>query len=68
MNSEEDVEDKTEEQSEEVPKNGFFERLFASLESSNPKLADLLKNLRVQAFILFIFLLIFYLNLIIWDF
>lgn len=68
MNSEEDMENKTEEKREEAPPKGLFAGLHALIESRNPKLADWLKDLRVQAFILFIVLLIFYLNLIIWDF
>ncbi|UCG68437.1 MAG: hypothetical protein JSV09_11565 [Thermoplasmata archaeon] len=68
MTSEGDTENKTEEQKEETPQKGLISRMFALIESRNPKLALKLRDLRIQAFILFILLSIFYLNLIIWDF
>jgi hypothetical protein len=68
MNSEEEIEEQTDEDIEETPRKGVFAGLYALLENKNPKLANMLTDLRIQAFILFIILLIFYLNLIIWDF
>ncbi|MEE9151261.1 MAG: hypothetical protein V3U20_05435 [Thermoplasmata archaeon] len=69
MNSKENVENETERPADTIPKkSGFSGGALATLKSRYPKLMELLRDLRVQAFILFILLSVFYLNLIIWDF
>jgi MFS family permease len=69
MNLAADVENEHEEGVKTAPKKqGFLSHMMATLEKKYPKLMELLKDIRVQAFLLFLILLIFYLNLIIWDF
>jgi hypothetical protein len=65
----EDVEKEHEEGIKTSPKKQeLLNRIMTTLEKKYPKLMELLKDIRVQAFLLFLILLIFYLNLIIWDF
>ncbi len=47
---------------------GFLQKVMAPIDRKNPKLGKLLRDIRVQAAILFLVLLIVYVNLIIWDF
>lgn len=69
MNLAEDVENEHKDDTKTAPKKqGFLNHMMATLEKKYPKFTELLKDLRVQAFLLFLILLIFYLNLIIWDF
>ncbi|UCF08465.1 MAG: hypothetical protein JSW28_01895 [Thermoplasmata archaeon] len=69
MKNEEETENKGDESEDAAPeKPGFIGRIMASVDSRYPKLAQRLRDMRVQVLLLFIILLIFYLNLIIWDF
>ncbi|UCE73185.1 MAG: hypothetical protein JSV56_09105 [Methanomassiliicoccales archaeon] len=68
MMSSEDMEDKGEEKDISKEKLGFFSGIWGAVEGKFPQLAKKLKDIRVQAFLLFLILLIFYLNLITWDF
>jgi MFS family permease len=63
----EDKESIPNESIQEEPKT-LFDRILAPIEKKNPKLGRLFRDIRFQAFILFLLLLILYLNLIIWDF
>jgi hypothetical protein len=63
---EEELETYADEKTQE--KKGFLQKIIGAIDAKNPKLGKLLRDIRVQAFLLFLFLLVLYLNLIIWDF
>ncbi|UCE38206.1 MAG: hypothetical protein JSW00_02920 [Thermoplasmata archaeon] len=69
MGSKEDEESSTEDEGKGASEeNGFFNKIMAPIDRRYPKIGKLLRDIRIQAFLLFLILLIFYINLVVWDF
>ncbi len=68
MSEPDDVESEKREKVEEMGKKGFFADLLAKMDNRYPKIMEKLRDIRIQAVILFFVMAIFYINLIIWDF
>lgn len=68
MSEPDDVESEKTENVEETSKKGFFVDLLNKMDNRYPKIMAKLKDIRIQAVILFFIMAIFYINLIIWDF
>lgn len=68
MSEPDDVEGEKTENVEEISKKGFFADLLNKMDNRYPKIMEKLKDIRIQAVILFFVMAIFYINLIIWDF
>lgn len=69
MSSAEDVQKKSEEGAySPLKKFGILGKMLTTFENKYPKLWEYLRDIRIQAFLLFLILFIFYLNLVTWNF
>jgi hypothetical protein len=68
MSEPEDMKSEKPENVKEKDNEGFFTNMLTKMENKYPKIMEKLKDIRIQAVILFFIMAIFYINLIIWDY